>query len=69
MDELSEKINDLKEKIIIAIDKYDYYPALKYTKEYLLSELNNKEYNKDNDMSVKEYYAWLLSFYENKIGL
>lgn len=69
MDELKEKINNLKEKIIIAIDKYDFYPDLKYTKEHLLSELNNKKYDKDNEMSVKRYYAWLLSFYENKIGL
>ena len=67
MDELREKINILKEKIIVAIDNYGHYPDLKYTKEYLLSELNSKEYNKDDDISVKVYYAWLLSFYENII--
>ena len=68
MDELRNRIIILKQDIINKIDIIGH-SELGYVKDFLIDELNSYQYNEKNENSLKVYYAWLLSFYENKIKL
>lgn len=51
MDILKDNISNLKEKVLLAIDQLGLYSELKYAKDILLKELNEKEIN--------TYNSWL----------
>lgn len=68
MDILKQEIEILKNKIKIEIESFAYHSDTKHIKDTLLEELNSKEYDENDELSVKEYYAWLKSFYEVKIA-
>ena len=68
MDILRQEIELLENKIKLEIESFAYHNDTKHIKDTLLEEFNSKEYDSNDEMSVKEYYAWLKSFYEVKIA-
>ena len=67
MGDLLQKIDVLKNKIVLAINSFGFYSEFKYIRAILFDELNSYNYELSDEMSLKKYYAWLQEFYEGRI--
>ena len=63
-----DEINNLKEKIFNEIESLSYYDELSYICKSLLEEVNKYEYDPNNNLSLKQYKAYLEIFLEQIIG-
>ena len=61
---LRNEINILKTKILNEIKAFSFHKELKYLCDYLVKEIDDYEYNPNDNLSLKKYYAFLESFFE-----